>query len=43
MSIKRFFWVTIVSLLERGADIKVVDVNPETLNIDINDLKKENK
>mgnify|MGYP001184061324 CR=1 FL=1 len=35
------FWVTIVSLLERGADIRVVDVNPETLNVDINDLKKK--
>jgi len=35
------FWVTIVSLLERGVKIKTVDVNANTLNIDIADLKKK--
>ena len=34
------FWVTIVSLLERGVKVITVDVNPNTLNIDIEDLKK---
>ena len=32
-----------ISLLERGVKVKTVDVNPNTLNIDIKDLKKISK
>ena len=35
------FWVTIVSLLERGVKIKTVDVEFNTLNIDPNKIEKK--